>query len=393
MEVPQCIAVVENICHYVIPLTEKGWDDISREMSLGFNDVTGLGMCQYELQNYCTHVIIWRWLNTLEFESALILEDNVQVVGDLSLLFDQLSEQKQEWDLYFPFDGGHKLAYCNDETCGDLWGSQAYFLNQNALAALQKRNTIDSRLDSALLSLSTQGIKVTYGPTENLAFRENLRMIVSRREHLTKFASKLTVWSGTERQQAINVLDCLISIARGEGIELTLFFGTLLGHIRHAGIIAWDDDIDVVVDEDQIEKLTQLISKTGILEWSTFYHRNGEMKYYKFWSADGKTIPGFNHKFPFVDVWTYRKCPQKIIFFPQLSEFDVAIFFPLQVAKFEGLDVLIPSHPLACLDICYSDWRRYAVIYPWSHRVERRIFPSLKVLIETDLNGAFVRYI
>lgn len=44
-------------------------------------------------------------------------------------------------------------------------------------------------------------------------------------------------------------------ICAKHGIKATLFAGTLLGSVRHGGMIPWDDDADVAVTSDDMERL------------------------------------------------------------------------------------------------------------------------------------------
>ena len=53
----------------------------------------------------------------------------------------------------------------------------------------------------------------------------------------------------------LDLLAELDSVCRRHGLKYFLFFGSLLGAIRHNGFIPWDDDIDVAMPRDDYDKL------------------------------------------------------------------------------------------------------------------------------------------
>ena len=49
------------------------------------------------------------------------------------------------------------------------------------------------------------------------------------------------------QEGALNILKKLDGICREQGLRYFLFYGTLIGAIRHKGFIPWDDDLDVAM--------------------------------------------------------------------------------------------------------------------------------------------------
>ena len=59
----------------------------------------------------------------------------------------------------------------------------------------------------------------------------------------------------------LNILETLIGICDRHGLQYSLIGGSLLGAMRHKGIIPWDDDIDIAMPRSDYEKLQQILPK------------------------------------------------------------------------------------------------------------------------------------
>ena len=56
----------------------------------------------------------------------------------------------------------------------------------------------------------------------------------------------------------LQMLVVIDKVCNDNGLQYSLFYGTLLGAIRHEGFIPWDDDADIVMPRDDYEKLLKL---------------------------------------------------------------------------------------------------------------------------------------
>lgn len=63
------------------------------------------------------------------------------------------------------------------------------------------------------------------------------------------------------RSILLELLLHLRDICQKEHVQYFMFYGTLLGSIRHGGFIPWDDDIDVVMFEHDIENFIKVFEK------------------------------------------------------------------------------------------------------------------------------------
>ena len=60
---------------------------------------------------------------------------------------------------------------------------------------------------------------------------------------------------------AFDMLCYLDEICKENSIRYCLMYGTALGAVRHRGFIPWDDDVDVGVINDDLDRLICLVNQ------------------------------------------------------------------------------------------------------------------------------------
>ena len=63
-----------------------------------------------------------------------------------------------------------------------------------------------------------------------------------------------------QKQLILDMLDLIDKRCREKGYTYWLFWGTLLGVIRHKGMIPWDDDIDIAMPREDYERFIEDIN-------------------------------------------------------------------------------------------------------------------------------------
>lgn len=68
----------------------------------------------------------------------------------------------------------------------------------------------------------------------------------------------------------LEMLDEIDSFCRKNNIKYSLAFGTLLGAIRHKGFIPWDDDVDIMMPIDDLNKFKETFKSDNISYYDVF---------------------------------------------------------------------------------------------------------------------------
>lgn len=111
-----------------------------------------------------------------------------------------------------------------------------------------------------------------------------------------------------QKKIMVQILEYFDNICRENNIDYSLIGGSLIGAIRHKGIIPWDDDIDVILTYDNYKKVIEILKK------------NNDKKYK---ILDSETCSDYFLPFPkLIDTSTYVEEP---LFLHQIKEYGIFI--------------------------------------------------------------------
>lgn len=121
------------------------------------------------------------------------------------------------------------------------------------------------------------------------------------------------------KSHLVEILKYFDSVCRKNGIKYSLDGGSLIGAIRHGGIIPWDDDIDVNLNRHEYAKFIKAIKKHPNSKFHLFLPGDDGYPYPfpKLVSTDTVLIENGFEEIPgygvFLDIFVYHNMPNNCI--------------------------------------------------------------------------------
>jgi phosphorylcholine metabolism protein LicD len=172
--------------------------------------------------------------------------------------------------------------------------------------------------------------------------------------------------------------------------------GSMLGAIRHGGIIPWDDDLDVAILEENVHKLLTTKFKKDLDKYD--YNIVPYALGYKIFYSKGDTINRYKWKYPFLDVFIYRinsenktelTIDNKINWWKKCYiDEGKGQLYPLKDYKFGNFTVKGPNDPRTYLERCYGkDWNKVKY-QQYDHKREKSVKKVKSKLTDQDRQAA-----
>jgi lipopolysaccharide cholinephosphotransferase len=239
---------------------------------------------------------------------------------------------------------------------------------------------------------------------------ESLEEAVNQAQHLLeknpKYSSEIPSLSLDQSQRIYRLMQKIDEAFTRNGITYWAGSGTLLGAIRHGGLIPWDNDLDLYMldtDETKLEKFKKDLDESGLV--IHYYWKD----LYKIFEKDAVPIQDPDNPdqllpfcFPAADIFVmtlekrheiedvYIHRSYDFYWHWNTERFTYSQIKNISRIPFGPISICIPGDPEAHLNAVYGTseypdlWKKYAFEPTWDHQKEDLYPYQGSLLVEID---------
>ena len=113
------------------------------------------------------------------------------------------------------------------------------------------------------------------------------------------------------QMQLFSMYEDVKKILDSHGITFYIQFGTAIGAVRHDGFIPWDDDIDLLVWEEDLDKVNKVLSEE-LDDFRYYYHiPSADTHPHVIMKGSDTEMELKNKESPFIDIFPLSRYPSK----------------------------------------------------------------------------------
>ena len=168
-------------------------------------------------------------------------------------------------------------------------------------------------------------------------------------------------------------LSVTMSLSEGNGLTFWANGGTLLGAIRCKGMISWDDDADLAIREQDVEKLLDIAENK--FKWGRLKLVRPSNKYYK--------VKHLDYPDTWIDICIIQENGEDLRKHKIKRKYLEDEIFPLKYVQFSNIRTMmpIPYKSEQYLDRVFPNWRTQVVIYNHKDNKKTKITKPLTPLL------------
>ncbi|XP_071093768.1 uncharacterized protein RT0683-like [Haliotis cracherodii] len=180
------------------------------------------------------------------------------------------------------------------------------------------------------------------------------------------FYERISQKDKTEFRDLIQTFSKVVS----SNITYFLYAGTLYGSYFHHGIVPWDDDFDIIVEDKDKPSLLKFLSILGP-EYELY---TGRRENWKFYRTQSQKAGKKKWNWPFLDIFFYSEKDTFIQTSRKLhKKFNKSDIFPLIRRPFMGMMLPAPRETRKVLGLHYNYDLHVCVSNSYDHRLEKPV--------------------